>query len=143
MTVKITSPQRHSKLTWCIEKFKIQQYILTRGFETACFIAGGWYFENFYWSKLSGGFPFEPETNATGEEVYTIRYPSWGPPSAKLAFVAIQDDFGDFVHGMLLDPQKWNGKVVLAASGLLSWPELIDGFEKCEHGVRILWREWY
>ena len=114
-------------MTETAEKFKIQQYISSAGFATASFIAAGCYLENFYWPELGGGFPFVPGDDG----VYSIRYPAWGPPDAPMAFTAIADDFGDFVHGMLLDVGAWNGKTVMANSALLSRTELIEGFEKC------------
>ena len=47
-----------------------------------------------------------------------------------MPFVSIADDFGDIVHGIFLDPEKWDGKVVHAVSQVMSYSELVETFQE-------------
>lgn len=108
-----------------VEKYKLQQYISNScNFATASFIQAAWYFDNFKYADFSGGFPFVPGADG----VYTLRYPSCGP---NLPLVAIENDFGDWVHGILLEPEAWNGKVVQGSSAIMSYQEMVERFETC------------
>ncbi|KAK7701713.1 hypothetical protein SLS64_010161 [Diaporthe eres] len=58
-----------------------------------------------------GGFPF----NQDGEGYVTLLFPWWGGTD-EIPFVSITEDFGDFVHGMLLAPEKYHGQFIQAIS---------------------------
>ena len=91
-------------------KAAIWKYILTRkpDFTTVTSVDAGWYFEGLLVEEYAdgfGGFPFHPD-----EEGYlTFRVPRWGPDNS---WIGVADDFGDIVHGVFLDPENFNGKMV-------------------------------
>jgi hypothetical protein len=45
-------------------------------------------------------------------------------------FIAIADDFGDIVHGIFLDPESWNQKLVQGVSDIKSFKDVISDFER-------------
>lgn len=89
----------------------------------------GFYLEAFQWEEIVsalGGFPLIPD-----EEGYlTIRIPKWGNDPEQIPLIAVAEDYGHVVHGVLLDPAKYNGKLVQAISDLRSYQEIADSFEK-------------
>ena len=114
------------------EKHKVHKYIESRSFATTAFVQAAWYFENFHRFVFSGGFPFiaDEKARAEGREEYVMRLPAPGPPGFKFPYVAIKEDFGDIVHGVFLDTQRWNGKSVAAGSESLDYDEVIAAFKK-------------
>jgi hypothetical protein len=76
-------------------------------------------------SPIFGGFPFVPGD----DDVLTFKAPKWGGKE-DIPFIAVQDDFGDIVHGILLEPEKWNGKFVQAVSEITSADEMVKAFER-------------
>ncbi|KAI5795242.1 NmrA family protein [Geopyxis carbonaria] len=108
-------------------KAEIQRHAEALGFEAAAFVRPGWYMENFHFHELAGGFPFR----ALGEGgEYVLAYPAWGPAGARVPLIDVARDFGDVVHGVFKDPEKWDGKSVQAVSEELSYAEIVEGFEK-------------
>ena len=72
-----------------------------------------------------GGFPFTPD-----EEGYlTLHVPRWGG-NDEIPFIAIGEDYGDLVHGILLDPKKYNGRLVQGISASATAEKLVSDFEK-------------
>lgn len=110
-------------------KYAIEQY--ARGkteFESTSFICAAWYLENFLVKELApvfGGFPFNPDA----EGILTLRCPRWGGKE-DVPFVSITEDYGDIVHGLFLDPARWNGTVVHGCSDILSFDELAAVFQE-------------
>ena len=47
-----------------------------------------------------------------------------------MPFIAVADDYGDIVHGALLAPEKWNGKLIQGVSDIKSFDELTQSFER-------------
>ena len=98
-------------------------------FETVCPVYTGWYMENFgspQFSQVLGGFPFTPNE----EGILTICCPRWGTSIDRpVPWIAVQEDFGDVVHGVLLSPHEYHGKPVPAFSNPLTFPEVIAAFE--------------
>ncbi|KAL4956620.1 hypothetical protein BDW69DRAFT_181398 [Aspergillus filifer] len=109
-------------------KHGIEQYACSRGeFESVNFICAAWYLENFLVKELApifGGFPF----NADAEGVLTFRCPRWGGDEA-VPFISISEDYGDIVHGLFLNPVRWNGSVVHGCSDILSFDQLVGQFQ--------------
>jgi hypothetical protein len=58
-----------------------------------------------------------------------LRLPKWGGKE-EVPFISIADDYGDIVHGVFLDPQKWNGKLVQGTSDIRDFDSLVKAFEK-------------
>ncbi|KAJ5112163.1 hscarg dehydrogenase [Penicillium argentinense] len=87
-----------------------------------------WYFELFLsekMAKLHQGFPYFPDA----EGYLSLHLPKWGNDSGA-PFIAIVDDFGDLVHGILLDPKRWNGKTIQAVSDIQSLPQFVQTFSE-------------
>jgi hypothetical protein len=75
-------------------------------------------------APIIGGFPHVPAEDGT----LILRVPKWGGKE-DVPFIAISDDYGDIVHGVFLDPLKWNGKLVQGVSDIRSFESLVKGFE--------------
>ncbi len=89
----------------------------------------GWYLEVFLYEEFAGvigGFPLIPD-----EEGYlTLSVPRWGNDPERVGLTAVAQDYGDIVHGVLLDPAKYNGKLVQANSDIKSFEEIAATFER-------------
>ncbi|RPA74898.1 NAD(P)-binding protein [Ascobolus immersus RN42] len=109
-------------------KNKIEKYIRQQPFKTSSFIYAGWYMENNLptWPFLDshrGGFPRQKD-----EEGYvTLKYGKWGDANGA-PYIAIVDDWGWIVHGMFLDPEAVNGKIIHGGSEELHYPEYVKIF---------------
>jgi hypothetical protein len=55
--------------------------------------------------------------------------PRWGGKE-DVPFISIGDDYGDIVHGIFLEPEKWNGKLVQGVSDIKSLDEVVAAFER-------------
>lgn len=78
-------------------------------------------------AQVMGGFPFY----ADAEGYKTLYMPLWGKTRGTgIPWICIDDDFGDLVHGMFLDPKKYHQRPVPAISEILSWDEFARAFEK-------------
>jgi hypothetical protein len=107
----------------------IGEYAKNKGvFETVNIVSPGWYAENHLLEEVApalGGFPF-----AADEEGYmTLHVPHWGG-NGEIPFIAIGDDYGDLVHGIFLDPKKYNGRLVQGISASETPEKLVSDFEK-------------
>ncbi|KAK5801375.1 hypothetical protein VI817_003587 [Penicillium citrinum] len=72
-----------------------------------------------------GGFPLVPKD--TGELVLAV--PPYGG-DGRMPWVSVQDDFGDIVHGILLDPVKYDKGRVQAISSLITFQDLALAFTR-------------
>ncbi|KAL2366331.1 hypothetical protein RJZ56_000788 [Blastomyces dermatitidis] len=97
-------------------------------FKTVTAVCAGWYFENFtspFIAEVFGGFPL-----ATDSEGYvTLSQPLVGGPGL-VPYIAIEEDFGDLVHGVLLHPETWGGKTIQGFGHLATFQEIIEDFTK-------------
>lgn len=64
------------------------------------------------------------------EGYLTMKTPPMGNDPESVPWLAAADDYGDIVHGVLLDPPKWNGKRVDAVSESLGFAGLAAAFQK-------------
>ncbi|RAL02581.1 NmrA/HSCARG family protein [Aspergillus ibericus CBS 121593] len=91
-------------------KSKVYTHATTLPFRTTTPIIAGWFMENLLereYADLFGGFPLIPD-----EEGYlTYKTPLWGGKE-DFPWISITDDFGDLVHGVFLNPGRWNRRVV-------------------------------
>tara|TARA_R110002003_G_scaffold149_3_gene13508 strand:+ start:29089 stop:29277 length:189 start_codon:yes stop_codon:yes gene_type:complete len=55
--------------------------------------------------------------------------PRWGGKE-DVPLISIGDDYGDIVHGIFLEPEKWNGKLVQGVSDVKSFDEVVAAFER-------------
>ena len=108
---------------WAIE----QEILANKAFSTVTTCDAGWYYENFRVPELAkafGGFPlFEDK-----EGYLTWELPKWGGPD-NVPWVSVADDYGDIVHGVFLNPEKWNGKKVHGISDITSHEDMVKEFE--------------
>jgi hypothetical protein len=77
-----------------------------------------------------GGFPFTSDE----EDYYTLHVPRWGG-NEEIPFISIGDDYGDLVHGIFLDPKKYNGRLVQGISASETAEKLVSEFENGERHV--------
>jgi hypothetical protein len=111
-------------------KSKIEQYSIETGFfETVCPVFAGFYMQLFASKELApvfGGFPYFPDE----EGFLTLSTPRWGTETdMPVGWIAVEEDFGDIVHGVLLAPEKYNGKVIPALSDAKSFAEVTSVFQ--------------
>ncbi|KAF2027972.1 NAD(P)-binding protein [Setomelanomma holmii] len=111
------------------DKHAIGKYVKFTGASKAVVLASpGWYFETFLNQELApvfGDFPYIPSEDGT----YVLRYPRWGGKEDVL-LISIAEDYGDIVHGIFLEPEKWDGKLVQGVSDIKSFNEVIAAFER-------------
>jgi hypothetical protein len=115
-----------------VQKAKVLEYAKSKkaAFPSVVSVDAEWYFEGLLeprYAAAMGGFPFSSD-----EEGYlTLRVPRSGKENA---FVAIAEDYGDIVHGVFLDPLKWDGKSVEGVSEIIDWDLIVHAFEKAVPG---------
>ncbi|CAG7556009.1 unnamed protein product [Fusarium equiseti] len=110
-------------------KNAVGEYAKNKGvFETVNIVSPGWYLENHLVEELApllGGLPFL----ADDEGYMTLRVPRWGG-NGEIPFISIGDDYGDLVHGIFLDPEKYNGRRVQGISASETPEKFVSEFEK-------------
>ncbi|KAF2875197.1 hypothetical protein BDV95DRAFT_626692 [Massariosphaeria phaeospora] len=111
------------------DKHAIGEYAKATGaFKAVVIPSAGWYFENFLVPDVApifGGFPFAPSEDGT----LVLRAPRWGG-NEDVGFIAIGDDYGDIVHGIFLEPEKYAGDLVQGVSDIRSLAGVVAAFEK-------------
>ncbi|PLB37646.1 NmrA/HSCARG family protein [Aspergillus candidus] len=111
-------------------KSRVEKYAIGTGyFKSVCPVYAGWYmelFNNTDFARVFGGFPKFPDD----EGYLTLSTPRWGAKTdMPVPWVAVEKDFGDIVHGVLLAPERYNGKVIPALSDASSFPQVVDAFQ--------------
>ncbi|KAM0347765.1 hypothetical protein ACHAPU_004781 [Fusarium lateritium] len=110
-------------------KSAVSEYAKNKGvFETVNIVSPGWYLENHLveeFAPVLGGFPY----SADGEGYLTLHIPHWGG-NDEIPFIAIGDDYGDIVHGVFLNPEKYNGRLVHGVSASQTAERFVSDFEK-------------
>lgn len=77
-------------------------------------------------ARVFGGFPFFPDENG----VTTLCTPRWGTEKDMPAgWISVNEDFGDIVHGVLTEPEKYHKKGVEALSDACSFPDVASCFQ--------------
>ncbi|RSL75630.1 hypothetical protein CEP51_010688 [Fusarium floridanum] len=112
------------------DKAAISEYLLEPGkFETASIVSAGWFLENAFDPKYTaafGGFATTPDA----EGFLTYRVPAMGNDPESVPWLAVADDYGDFVHGVFLDPERWNGRYIHGVSESASFAGLTAKFQE-------------
>ncbi|KAL4957881.1 putative hscarg dehydrogenase [Aspergillus filifer] len=112
-------------------KAKIEEYAkLSGSFDTICCLQAGWYYEVFFTketAQMHRGFPYY-----TDEEGYlSLHLPRWGKDKDEgVPFLAAEGDFGDLVHGVLLDPTVYNGQQIQGVSEICTLTRYSEIFEQ-------------
>ncbi|KAJ5766295.1 uncharacterized protein N7511_003911 [Penicillium nucicola] len=73
--------------------------------------------------RVWGGFPWYRD----GREKVTLAIPPYGG-DGQMPWVSLEDDFGDIVHGIFLNPSRYNGNHVQAISQTISFEDLAAAF---------------
>ncbi|ROT37484.1 NAD(P)-binding protein [Sodiomyces alkalinus F11] len=110
------------------EKHAIGQHGRSKAFTSFVDVSPGWYMESFLWPDLApvfGGFPFNPDE----EGHLTFTCPRWGGPNDEAPFIAMAADYGDMVHGVLLAPEKYNGRLIQGLSQSRSLESVIPDYQ--------------
>lgn len=87
--------------------------------------------ETFLWPEIApifGGWPFNPDE----EGHMTFTCPRWGGPNAEVPFIAMAADYGDIVHGILLAPEKYNGRLIQGISQSRALENVIPDYQTGE-----------
>ncbi|KAJ5587438.1 NmrA-like family protein [Penicillium hispanicum] len=98
----------------------------SQGFKSVTPIVASWYMEHLLdtpYGDLFGGFPHF----ADAEGYLTYKTPFWGGRE-DVPWISTADDFGDLVHGILLNPLRWNRRLVQGTSDIVSSAELVNAF---------------
>ncbi|KAH7356365.1 hypothetical protein BKA66DRAFT_428362 [Pyrenochaeta sp. MPI-SDFR-AT-0127] len=96
-------------------KAEITRYSRQAGFESAVTITAGWTMDIFFmdiYTKTFGGFATVPDQ----EGYLTLKLPPFGSESGLVPWTSCSDDFGDAVHGIFLNPMRYNGQSLWAIS---------------------------
>lgn len=114
-----------------VDKNTVGRYASSKTeFETVNIVSPGNYMENFLIEELAGifgGFPSVPDN----EGYLTYSTPRWGG-NEDTPYIAIGEDYGDLVHGVLLDPAKYNGQLVQGFSQSIKPGDALKNFEEGE-----------
>lgn len=121
-------PTKMRTYLFVIEKYLVGEYAKSKNFDSVTIVSAGWYMENLMregMARIVGGFALYPD-----EEGYlSFQSPRWGG-SEEIPFVAIADDYGDFVHGVFLDPNKYHQKFIQGFSQSATATQLVETFQK-------------
>ncbi|KAJ5382511.1 hypothetical protein N7517_000422 [Penicillium concentricum] len=104
-------------------KARVYEWVYqTQNFDSFTPIMPGWFMENMQDSlmqTLLDGFPAKKDNDG----YLTCRSPLWGG-NEDVPWISIGDDFGDMVHGIFLDPIRWNHRPVQAVADPMSFGEM-------------------
>ncbi|PYI02726.1 NAD(P)-binding protein [Aspergillus sclerotiicarbonarius CBS 121057] len=109
-------------------KSQVETYAKTLPFKTTTPIIAAWFMENWLeaeYADLFGGFPLIPDSDG----YLTYKTPLWGGKE-DFPWISMTDDFGDLVHGVFLNPGRWNRRVVQGVSEVVSSGRLVEEFVK-------------
>ncbi|KAJ5801838.1 NmrA-like family protein [Penicillium pulvis] len=111
------------------EKNKVFRYgVSQHAFDAVIGAIPGWYMENFLspeYSACFGGFPLQPDA----EGYLTFSSPRLGGPG-DVPWIAVEEDFGDIVHGLFLDPTSYHGQTVQCFSDTITFENMAETFTK-------------
>jgi hypothetical protein len=97
--------------------------------ETATVVNPGWFLENAYDEKYVAAFGgFAAVVDSDG--YMTFKTPRMGNDPESVPWLAVADDYGDIVHGVLLDCEAWNGEYIDAVSESTSFDDMTAAHQK-------------
>ena len=112
-----------------VDKAAVSEYMLQDGrFKTATVVSAGWFLENAFDPKYCaafGGFSLFKDA----EGYLTWETPSMGNSPESVPWLAVADDYGDFVHGVFLNTERWNRKYVHGVSESMSFADMTRKFQ--------------
>ena len=74
-----------------------------------------------------GGFPFNPDD----EGYLTFQSPLIGGRE-DVPWISMEDDFGDLVHGIFLNPMRWNRRTVQAVGDIVPFDQIVEIFTQSQ-----------
>lgn len=108
-------------------KYYVEQYGRKKGFTSFTPILCASFMECFFYDPFVdafGGFPWIPDAE-TGEVVF--RTPPYGG-KGDMPWLSCEDDLGDIVHGIFLDPNTYDQVLVQATSQQITMSELAASY---------------
>ncbi|KAH6873445.1 hypothetical protein B0T10DRAFT_522540 [Thelonectria olida] len=106
-------------------KNAIANYGRKAGFATFAEVNIGWAMDIFWmetYGKAFGGFATIPDK----EGFLTLRL----FPMVRQPWTSVRDDYGDIVHGVLLDPSKHDRNIVWALSDHTTFQDVVDAYNR-------------
>lgn len=98
-------------------------------FETGTILNAAWFLENAFDPKYVAAFGgFAKRVDSEG--FLTWKTPAMGNNPESVPWLAVADDYGDMVHGVFLDPQRWNGQYLDGVSESAGFADLTSAFQK-------------
>lgn len=123
-------PLQHTD--YLADKARISEYILEAAkqqkIETGTIVNAGWFLEDAFDPKYVesfGGFA----KRVDDEGYLTWKTPRMGNEPESVPWLAAADDYGDLVHGVLLDPEEYNGRFIDGVSESMGFAELTSTFQ--------------
>ncbi|KAF9891229.1 hypothetical protein FE257_004793 [Aspergillus nanangensis] len=115
------------------DKARVSQYMMglagAKKLETATVVNAGWFLENAFDPKYVQSFGgFAKQVDAEG--FLTWKTPPMGNEPESVPWLAVADDYGDIVHGVFLEPERWDGKYVDAVSESQGFADLTATFQE-------------
>ncbi|KAJ5630180.1 hypothetical protein N7528_003837 [Penicillium herquei] len=115
------------------DKARVSRYMMEaadlKKIETATIVNAGWFLENSFDPKYVqsfGGFA----TSVDDEGFFTWKTPPMGNVPESVPWLAVADDYGDMVHGVFLEPERWNCQYIDGVSESVGFAELTSKFQK-------------
>jgi hypothetical protein len=110
-------------------KAAISDYGRKAGFKSFTEVNIGWAMDIFWmetYGRAFGGFATIPDKDG----FLTLKiFPMSNNPE-RIPWTSVKDDYGDAVHGVFLDPQQWDGKIVWAISDITSFQNVVDSYNQ-------------
>lgn len=107
------------------EKTKVSKRAFEAGFTSAVNVNVGWKMENFWdpvYEKPFGGFARVRDSDG----YLTLKLFTFGKRPEPTPFTSVKDDYGDIVHGVFLNPEKWNRQTVWAISDPMTFQQVAE-----------------
>lgn len=117
-----------------------RQAYTTKGFKTVTPIVAAWFMENWLepdYADLFGGWPTFPDS----EGYLTYKTPFWGGKE-DFPWISMKDDFGDLVHGVFVNPLRWNRRLIQGSSDIVSSAEVVNTFVAGKVFLLLLFFVW-
>jgi len=117
-------------------KYHVEQYGRKKGFESFTPILCASFMECFFYDPFVdafGGFPWIPDAE-TGETIF--RTPPYGG-KGDMPWVSCEDDLGDIVHGIFLDPTKYDQTLVQATGQQITMPDIAASYAEGTDNLNI------
>lgn len=97
-------------------------------FTTATVLSAGWFLSDAFDPKYCAafdGFAMLPDS----EGYLTWETPSMGNNPESVPWLAVAEDYGDFVHGVFLDPERRHGQYLHGVSESISFADMVLKFQ--------------